>query len=112
MDAGIKDVELQVILSGNERKLLQQALGIDLKKVDWLEGINEFYTQRKLGRVLHNCAYNTNDVPAAKRLELLSQDLTGKSLVESMYQTRSSFIHQLQHICHMLAAQERQKNTA
>ncbi|MFC1647579.1 hypothetical protein ACFL10_01130 [Patescibacteria group bacterium] len=81
--SGITEIDLKEELTTEQLDAIYNKLGINEKdSVFLVEGFNELATISDHGRD-SNCGYNDQEVPVAQRLEKLSKDYTGLSLLEA-----------------------------
>ena len=106
---GIKEISLKENLKYEEFLALNDYMrerGFDLEEIDLLEGFNEFGSAKEHG-VNEDCAYNKKEVPAAKLLEKMCMEDTGRSLLEAFKAGNMALFYELvRSICGIIKVRE------
>lgn len=101
--SGLTGIDLNKELNPEQMEALTQELQIsENDPTFWLEGFNELATITENGKD-PNCGYNDQEVPAAEKLERLSMEMTGISLVAIYKQgNKELFFDKLRALCDAL----------
>lgn len=101
--SGLTGIDLNQELKSEQMAALTQKLQIsEDDPTFWLEGFNELATITENGKD-PNCGYNDQEVPAAEKLERLSMEMTGISLVAIYKQgNKELFFDKIRALCDAL----------
>lgn len=101
--SGFTEIDLRKNLKPEQLRILLTKLGtMNTDPVYWLEGFNELKTINEIGAD-PNCGYNDDEVPAARRLEMLAINTTGQSLLAAYKASNQElFYDRLRELCDAL----------